>query len=382
MSSGFANFGSAQTFTNGDLNGGVGFVSVPTSWTQIPFTDASCTADSGPSATVDVLDASGPSAGGGVAGIPFSGSTFCSGLHAGNGGGGLVWHEGIMQTVTGFTIGNTYAISFYQAVVKQTNCIDQSGSWRVYLNGTLLTTTVVSTSALAPDDINLVWDNRVVNFTATATSHVIKFIPWDDDADHLNSSGDLTGALRMGIDLITFTAPLPIELVRFSGEQIGNNATLNWETATEKDNDYFIIERSIDGKDWLRVGVVDGAGNSAVLNSYSLVDRNAPFGINYYRLKQRDIDGVETVADVLVVSDNSAEGILLSPNPAKGLVSVSFAESFTKIQALDLNGHVLKNVEFDNCRKASFDLGGLDSGVYILQITTDSGIKTKRINVL
>ncbi len=196
----------AQTFTNGDLNGSVNFVSVPTGWTQIPDTDPICQANTPPEATVDILDATGPNQVGGVAGIPQSGGTFCSGLHSSD-NGAFLWHEGLMQTVNGFTIGTQYSINFYQTVVQQQNAIDPSGSWRVYLDGSLIATTAVSTSSLAFDDVNLVWDCRVVTFTATATSHTIKFIPWDDDANLSNDPLDPLGGLRMGIDNISFVVP-------------------------------------------------------------------------------------------------------------------------------------------------------------------------------
>ena len=200
--------GTAQLFMNGDMNGIVDFVSIPTNWTFIPETDPVCQASTLQEATVDILDVTGPSLSGGVAGVPYSGGTFCSGLHAGS-GGSYLWHEGIMQTVNGFTIGNSYDIGFYQAVVKQTNCIDEWGSWRVYLDGNLIATSIVSNSVLPPDDINLLWDYRTVNFTATATAHTLKFIPWDDDANIEVSETDVTGALRMGIDSIHFVTIQP-----------------------------------------------------------------------------------------------------------------------------------------------------------------------------
>ncbi len=196
----------AQTFTNGDLNGSVNFVSVPTGWTQIPETDPICQANTPPEATVDILDATGPNQVGGVAGIPQSGNTFCSGLHSSD-NGAFLWHEGLMQTVNGFTIGTQYSINFHQTIVKQQNAIDGSGSWRVYVDGNLIATTAVSTSNLAFDDVNLIWDCRVVTFTATANTHTIKFIPWDDDANLTNSPADATGGLRMGIDNIAFVVP-------------------------------------------------------------------------------------------------------------------------------------------------------------------------------
>ncbi|MDG1331518.1 MAG: gliding motility-associated C-terminal domain-containing protein [Crocinitomicaceae bacterium] len=200
----------AQSFVNGDLDGIVNFDIAPTGWLQIPQTDPACQAlPSALQATTDLVDSTGPNVTGGVAGIAQSGTTFTSGLHAGNTSSNLLWHEGIKQDVSGFVIGATYEISLYQTVLKQENCLDQSGSWRVYLDDILIETTTPTTSALAFDDLNLIWENRIVSFTATSTSHTIKFISWDDDANIQTSYTDITGALRMGIDNISFILPNP-----------------------------------------------------------------------------------------------------------------------------------------------------------------------------
>lgn len=195
----------SQAFTNGELDGPTGIPAIPPSWQDVPDTDPASLALAPIQASVDVVDATGPNLGGGIAAAPFSGTACVSGLQATNGSTSY-WHEGIMQTVNGFTPGNSYTICFYQAVVKQQNCLDGSGSWRVYFDNTLIGTSAVSTSALAFDNPNVQWDLRTVTFTATAASHTIKFLPWDDDANQLNSAAEPDGGLRMGIDLVSIGA--------------------------------------------------------------------------------------------------------------------------------------------------------------------------------
>ena len=232
--------GISQNFLNSDLNGTVNFVSVPTNWTQVPFNDPSCQGNSIPEATVDVVDITGPSVTGGVFGNPFSGTTFCSGLHAFD-GINLLWHEGIMQVVSGLTVGVDYTISLYQTVLKQTNCLDESGSWRVYVDNNLIATTIPSNSVLLANDPNILWENRLVAFTATSTSHTIKFMAWDDDANQSTSNSDLSGGLRMGIDLISFVQDAPqidlgTDTLLCIGEQIILDATYTGSTYLWNDN--------------------------------------------------------------------------------------------------------------------------------------------------
>lgn len=190
----------AQDFTNHDLNGVIGISNIPFTWSVVPETDPNSLSTSSLQSTPDVTGTSGPNSGAGINGNPYSGSTMVSGLNGSS--GSSYWHEGIMQTVSGFNVGCTYDVNFFQTVVKQTNALDISGSWAVYLDNTLIGISTPSTSNLPYNSNALVWDFRTVSFTATSSTHTIKFLPQDDDNNHLLSSAEINGGLRMGIDSI------------------------------------------------------------------------------------------------------------------------------------------------------------------------------------
>ncbi|WP_345368392.1 hypothetical protein [Algivirga pacifica] len=87
--------------------------------------------------------------------------------------------------------------------------------------------------------------------------------------------------------------PLPVELAYFNGNRKEGNIALSWATTYEENNDYFIVQRSIDGKSFDSLDRVDGYGEGEIeaVTEYSFTDFNAPSGMVYYRLKQVDIDG-------------------------------------------------------------------------------------------
>lgn len=87
------------------------------------------------------------------------------------------------------------------------------------------------------------------------------------------------------------TSALPIELISFGCELIDDSILLEWVTATEINNDYFVIEHSIDGFSWNILQELQGAGNSNETLSYSFMHYFPYNKINYYRLKQIDFDG-------------------------------------------------------------------------------------------
>ena len=90
---------------------------------------------------------------------------------------------------------------------------------------------------------------------------------------------------------ITELSSLPVQITLFKATKQNNVVQLKWTTASEQNNLRFDIEKSIDGKTFLKIGSRDGMGTSNTLKEYYFNDDNPIFGINYYRLKQLDFDG-------------------------------------------------------------------------------------------
>ena len=101
--------------------------------------------------------------------------------------------------------------------------------------------------------------------------------------------------------------PLPVKLVTFYGENEQQNNTLRWTTASEKNNDYFSIEKTIDGEEFNEIGRIEGAGNSIYHNSYSLTDVKVDNIINYYRLVQTDFDGKKEYSNLITIDNRGSK---------------------------------------------------------------------------
>ncbi|HHG83275.1 MAG TPA: hypothetical protein ENJ82_00875, partial [Bacteroidetes bacterium] len=230
----------AQVITNGDLNGNVGVSSTPFSWTQVPNT-ASFSFASGPlQATSDVTSLSGPLPSAGINGNPYTGTTLVSGLKM-RSGATYFWHEGIRQTVFGFTPGNAYTVTFYQTVVKQSNVQDNTGLWDLYLDNTFIASSSPTTSTLVFNSNNLPWEQKQISFTATSTAHTLSFMPGDDDANVVGMDG-----VRMGIDNISLSTAvvLPVS-VTLNASLISGGVQLDWEVGNNVQADRYFLERSV-----------------------------------------------------------------------------------------------------------------------------------------
>jgi Secretion system C-terminal sorting domain len=139
--------------------------------------------------------------------------------------------------------------------------------------------------------------------------------------DVAQSGMDATPATpAVGGDCSSLTIPLPVELKGFFAKLRHDIIELSWATATESNNAGFEVQRSLDGKDFSKIGWIDGHGDSFTEHKYSLLDENIkPNTDYYYRLRQTDFDGQSEYSPVLVIT-SLGEGTIISdayPNPSK-----------------------------------------------------------------
>ncbi|MCO6500207.1 MAG: T9SS type A sorting domain-containing protein [Vicingus serpentipes] len=114
------------------------------------------------------------------------------------------------------------------------------------------------------------------------------------------------------------SGPLPVTLIQFEANVNEDRVELKWVTATEINSDYFVIERSKDGKDWKELLTTSAAGNSHQTITYFEVDYNPHKGTSYYRLKQVDFDGSYeyfSIVPVKFLKNSREKGINVFPNP-------------------------------------------------------------------
>jgi hypothetical protein len=186
----------------------------------------------------------------------------------------------------------------------------------------------------------------------------------------------LTNGVRFTIGTINaLQTPLPISLESFSGDVEDGDVVLQWTTASELNNDFFTVERSSNGKTFLRVGdEVKGAGTTQVRQHYAVVDSSAPYGKIYYRLKQTDFDGQSSFSSVIML-ENKPGQLRLEPIP----------NPLSKGNELTLRVTSSEPIDFASAHISAFDMSGKrteiktmagDSGQIVLRFNHDqaSGI--------
>lgn len=168
--------------------------------------------------------------------------------------------------------------------------------------------------------------------------------------------------------------PLPVELASSNLSCDKHSTTINWETASEKNNDYFTISYSEDGKNWRFVKTIDGAGNSSESISYEEVLNIQSIGVSYYRLSQTDFDGTTETVNTFTANCGEESILKLYPNPSPDKVYLSSSENLIEadIQLYDLKGKVYEITFSPSSKNAGeIDINHLARGVYTLRVTTN-----------
>lgn len=192
--------------------------------------------------------------------------------------------------------------------------------------------------------------------------------PYTVDPARNNQGATYSATLTPG----NTAAPLPIILKYFKASANDQTVGLTWSTATETNNDRFIIERSADGTRFLEIGQVNGAGNSTEAKNYSFTDETPLQGINFYRLKQVDFDGQLAYSAVVSVSIGKSVNIRLTPQPVNDQLRVQFDEALKTDAAwevLDFSGRlVLSGTLAAETATLDIDMTTLTKGSYVLRI--------------
>lgn len=178
-------------------------------------------------------------------------------------------------------------------------------------------------------------------------------------------------------------ATLPITLKSFQAKAASNSVLLIWETAEEKNNDYFLIERSTNGADFETVSErILSSGNSEYSSRYSWTDPTPVAGINYYRLKQVDLDGAVYYHGIRTAKmEQGVFEIRVFPNPVIQLLNIRLSgEETSTISVMDMTGRrVFDAVAPEGRQTVELDLSTLPSGNYTLSISSDREIQSLKL---
>jgi hypothetical protein len=178
--------------------------------------------------------------------------------------------------------------------------------------------------------------------------------------------------------------PLPVKFVGFTATKENSSVKVSWKTIEEKNNDYYVIERSTNGIDFETIATVKGSKNSSSLISYNQYDYSPTFGTSYYRLKQVDLNGAFTYSSIAAVEFNNPTDWMIYPNPSNDgsfTIASTFGENeVVAVTVIDVTGNRVRSYD-KNSYAEKMQVSDLSSGVYIVSIQTVSEMLSKKLIV-
>jgi hypothetical protein len=305
--------------------------------------------------------------------------------------------EGLMEAIRSMRF---YASNDCNLRLDFKNNTNQMGSQVVYFNIPSLSLNVTDPDAEATTSIEL-WGGEVGAATPasplkTGSGSSLTFS--SADANNLQPNNttwyyyavvtqeDNNKAVTAPIWYTRNDAILPVTLTSFRGEydRLVNKVYLTWTTAQESNSKEFIVERSGDGHTYTAIGKVAAAGNTNRPSTYSYTDAEPVYGVNYYRLKQVDLDEKLTLSGIVKINTDKSGGFVAGPNPAHSTVTV-YRQNNTdpvRIELRDVNGKLLKQLSMAGASvSATINVSGLSKGIYLLQLITSKGKQTEKIMV-
>jgi hypothetical protein len=200
-----------------------------------------------------------------------------------------------------------------------------------------------------------------------------------------------SGTSNSGIVTNVGNTPLPVSLLYFKGLYNDQSRTveLRWATASELNNDYFTLERSANGEEFVSIGIVKGNETSSVVHKYQYTDDALKAGVYYYRLSQTDLDGTTVSSGVIRIElDGSAEPFVsVYPNPlTKGndvtIDLIDVPDDVYTVAILDPQGIEKAKTQVSVSHlsgSVTVPLYTLFSGVYIVRITSSGWSANRKL---
>jgi hypothetical protein len=173
-------------------------------------------------------------------------------------------------------------------------------------------------------------------------------------------------------------SPLPVKLLTFAGEKVGDDIVLNWTTASEINNKGFVIERAYLGSDFNEIDFVASSKiNSNSKLNYAYTDKNCDLTQTvFYRLKQVDLDGKYSYSPIVEIKSENNENSNVYPNPFTNKLSIQTeANSNSLIEVFDIQGRKVYTQMSNISGLTEIKSSEWESGIYFVKVNGMSAVK-------
>ncbi|MFM2359256.1 MAG: hypothetical protein RLY16_1249, partial [Bacteroidota bacterium] len=193
------------------------------------------------------------------------------------------------------------------------------------------------------------------------------------------------GTAATGVGLGT---PLPVTLLSFNATRTGKVNKITWSTVREINANSFVVERSLDGRNFTEIGRVAASGNSTSTLDYSFIDNTPVRGFNYYRLRLVDRDNSARYSTVKNVRNEGSADVAIYPNPVNNAMQLNIAADKSDratVQIFDLSGKMVYSQASsinEGLNYFNINTSKLNNGAYVIKVQLTDDVIVKKFNKL
>lgn len=212
---------------------------------------------------------------------------------------------------------------------------------------------------------------------------------WEDLGNSATSGNNDVGTVTSNLRATSYSPftlasttslnPLPVHLINFNAFKENNLVSVSWSTSSEINSDKFEVLKSLDGLNWVSIGTVKAAGNSNTVSNYTFIDVNPVKGIQYYKLKETDLNGDFSMSPIAVVNFNAPANIgkvSVYPVPVSNVLNLNVQNpenNTVKIVITNSLGVVVCEMNADN-NQVQIDMTRFSSGIYTVQTLLEGNV--------
>ncbi len=211
----------------------------------------------------------------------------------------------------------------------------------------------------------------IASGAATSAQWIARFSDTDSKYAHLYAMSE---ALKI--------TALPVELIYFTAQMKDSHVLIKWKTGAEINNDYFLLQKSIDGTTFETIANIQGAGNSLEPIEYSYTDSEIQNEVIYYRIIQVDFDGTSETFKTVMVNTNEKTNefnLTIYPQPIENIAKINFKvpeEGLYNFKIYDIVGEAVyssKLVGIKGVNWFEINMSTFNSGTYIFSLSDNNG---------
>jgi hypothetical protein len=273
------------------------------------------------------------------------------------------------------TLGTCGAEALIPNITFTVEYLSQANTWEPLNGSPYLAPPVVQTASPT-------WVQVGSSFTLPSTGNLVTSIRIVLSDGTVGGCGNDFAMDDVKFSLCPEGGPLPVEFLKINARQKGSGVSVEWSTSQEFNSKYFTIEKSADGNiNWTAVASINAAGNSSIVKNYNAYDPTPFKGINYYRIKQVDLDGHFKYSKIVSVKLNlNKTGISVLANPFHNILTVDLSSETDQLisaRLVDITGKQVAaekwSIGTGSTRKDFSNISGLQQGMYILTIRNAGG---------